>query len=128
MNKAVHVLCGTLNALCMLPALSVWFVLCLASHTGSMRKQPGGFTWQCGLAPVPVSVTRSPYTLYLPLQRRLAVVGLGIHVWQAQVKKHYFAAYFDCITASKGLCLQSSVKGGAHTRYVEALMCEVCST
>ena len=42
------------------------------------------------------------------------------HMWQSQVEiKDYSVAYFDHVTAFVALYRSISVKGGAHTRYVE---------
>ena len=44
----------------------------------------------------------------------------NIHMWQSQVEiEHYFFVYFDRITMSKALEHRTSVKGGAHTCYVD---------
>ena len=45
-----------------------------------------------------------------------------MYMWQSQVEiKHYSVAYFDHITAFKVLYHSTSVKGGAHTHYVDLL-------
>ena len=42
-----------------------------------------------------------------------------VNVWQSWVEiEHYSIAYFDHITAFKALQHGTSVKGGAHTRWV----------
>ena len=41
-------------------------------------------------------------------------------MWQSRVEiEHYSAAYFDRVTAFKALQRSTSVKGGAHTHYVD---------
>ena len=48
-----------------------------------------------------------------------------IHVWQSRVEnEHYSVAYFDRIRVFKAPYLRTSVKGGAHMRYVVASICE----
>ena len=40
-------------------------------------------------------------------------------MWQSQVEiEHYSVAYFKCITAFEALLRRTSVKGGAHMRWV----------
>ena len=42
------------------------------------------------------------------------------HALQSQVEiEHYSFAYFNCFTMFKALLRSTSVKGGAHTRYVD---------
>ena len=44
-----------------------------------------------------------------------------VYMWQSQVEnKHYSVAYFNRTRAFKALYLRTSVKGGAHTCYIEA--------
>ena len=48
-------------------------------------------------------------------------VGLKIHMWQSHVEiEGCFVAYFDCITVFKVPYRWTSVKGGAHTCFVDA--------
>ena len=43
-----------------------------------------------------------------------------MHVWQSRVEiEGYFVAYFDRIAAFEVLYRWTSVKGGAHTRFVD---------
>ena len=43
-----------------------------------------------------------------------------MYMWQSQVENaHYSVAYLDCITAFRVPYLRTSVKGGAHTFYLE---------
>ena len=48
--------------------------------------------------------------------------AIHMYMWQSRVEiKHYSVAYFDHITAFKVLYRSTSIKGGAHTRYVDLL-------
>ena len=43
-------------------------------------------------------------------------------MWQSQIEiKHYSISYFDCITVFEVLYRRSSVKGEAHTHYVNVV-------
>ena len=43
-----------------------------------------------------------------------------MYMWQSRVEiEHYSVAYFDCITVFEVLYRSTSIKGGAHTRYVD---------
>ena len=43
-------------------------------------------------------------------------------MWQSWVEtEHYLIAYFDHVTAFEALYHGTSIKGGAHTRYVDLL-------
>ena len=57
----------------------------------------------------------------------VGITGLGTytiyvyHMWQSRVEiKHYSVAYFDCGTAFEVLQRGTSVKGGAHTHWVNS--------
>ena len=43
-----------------------------------------------------------------------------MQMWQPRVEiEHYSVAYFDCITAFEALKCSTSIKGRAHTHYVD---------
>ena len=45
----------------------------------------------------------------------------GQYMWQSRVEiEHYFVPYFNCITVFKALYHKTSVKGGAHMRWVNS--------
>ena len=54
--------------------------------------------------------------------------AIFMYMWQSRVEiEHYSVAYFDRITAFEVLYRSTSIKGGAHTRYVDLSGIDVAS-
>ena len=51
---------------------------------------------------------------------QLHYIASNKHLWQSQVEiEHYSVAYFNRVTMFKVLLCTTSVKGGAHMRYID---------